>query len=210
MLPALALAAAPLGCSSAPEPTRMSETIPCAPLDATRYASLTPAPGIDGIAFFMSPSYGNDGARTSRIGTLCATARDRARCLAQVDTTQTTEGWTVSRLNDIATESTDHGVVTAGDEVRLIVTFDELRAAVAPVEGLSEAAAFARVNGVNFACDEPNARVDDDGVLFLVIDRSCGGVVEGLTKLTHDGRLTHSERVLHPKDDECVTGASAE
>jgi len=195
----------------------MSETVPCGPLDSARYANITAAPGIDGIAFFTSPFDANTGtfgpqqAALGSIGLVCGTARDRAACLARVDAIQTNEGWKLTdrTLGQFEPRGflTDHGVVTAGDEVRLITTVEELRAAVAPIESFKEAAAFALVSGVNFSCGQSNARIEDDGILFQAISSSCGGWKgEHLTKMTRDGRVTTTERELHPADNNCVEG----
>ncbi len=194
----------------------MSETVKCGPLDSARYANITPGPGIDGIAFralALDPATGEltPAIALDSSGTPCATARDRAACLTKVSATQTNAGWNVSdrTSGQFAPGGyyTDYGIVTAGDDVHLITTVEELRAAVAPIDSLKKAAAFALVSGVSLSCGQPNARIDDDGILFQQISRSCSGQsTEYLTKMTRDGRVTKSEHQLHPKDTNCIEG----
>ena len=217
LLRSLVLAAGPLACSARLAPTHMTETIPCASTDPARYASLTPGHNIDGIAFFSYTisATTNEPLPTVTLtasGSPCGSARDRAACLAKVDATRSTTGWSVAdrsggHFGFSGLPSTDYGVVTAGDEVRLITTIDDLRAAIAPIDSLKKAAAFALVSGVAFSCGQPNARIDNDGILFQDIYGSCSGEeTEYLTKMTPDGRVTKSQRELHAKDTNCVEG----
>jgi hypothetical protein len=218
LLRSLVLAAGPLGvaCSSNVVATRMTETVPCTPLDGARYANITPAPGVDGIAFFALTVQDATGkpvrSSVGNSGSPCATARDRAACLAKVEATQSETGWWLyDRTSSYGGEGyggfRDYGVVTAGDDVRLITTVEELRLAVAPIGSLKEAVAFATISGVQYSCGQPNARIDDDGILFQAISSSCSGrKVEILTKMTSDGRVTMTERELEPKDSNCIEG----
>lgn len=222
LLRSLVLAAGPLACGGA-SPTEMSHTVPCAALnDPARYALLRQAPEVDGIAFFTRTVANGSGAvgpgavlpaptTAGVIGSPCARATVRETCLANVEAASTAGGWTIRDASGWQLQDPkvlrDYGVVTRGDEVRIIESVEELRAAVAPIDSLEEAAALARIGGVALSCDQANARHEPDGYLFKRFSSSCSGESsETLTKMTRDGRISVARRELTDADTNCIEG----
>jgi hypothetical protein len=208
LLPAIVGALAPLSaCSSTNEPTAMPETAPCMrPLDENAYAGVTLAPGIDGIIFFDTRS----GKRVGLAGEPCARATDHDACIAQLDKTNSRAGWTVGPAVTSIGESPykQYGVVTVGDDVRLVTSFGDLLPLIVPIDSLAEAAVVAALSGRSLSCEGTNAQTAADGFLLQQIEGGCSAPeVEVLFKVHRDGTITEVERNrLSDKIPGCIEG----
>lgn len=199
-------------------PTVMPESAACTVTDAgNRYASLSLAPGLDGAVFRSvrrtTQVTGPDGgvastATTGSLGEPCKTARDRDACLRAVDAATSATGWTYAVENQPAANEIDYGVVTQGDTVRVLATWEDLRGAVAPVETPSEALALLVFATRAVSCGGPNMRTEADGWVFQTVRGGCGGPqMEYLTKVDRDGRFTViATNKLSDGDPDCIEG----
>jgi hypothetical protein len=211
-----------LGCSNSP--TEMPERGPCpSELTDNRYASVTLAPTIDGAVFFSvgdsphpSPLVPDSGTplpaheQVGSVGAICRTASDRAACLAKVEAMRSpaARGWSVVTDEPLGgvTPAGDYGVVSSGDDVRLLANVEDLRAAIAPIDGVAEAASFAVFAGRGLDCGVDNARTVGDGVVLRFVNTRCNGEsYEFLYEVHHDGSITDvSKRKLSSADDDCI------
>lgn len=205
------------------DPTEMPERAQCPVMaEGNRYAALTLGPAADGAVFYGRPTYGTTpsgddaGAGgpgyppgSGSLGTVCGGATDRAGCLAKVNASLgNTGGWQYARPDDQAANEKDYGIVTKGDEVRVITTVDELRAVVAPIDSLDEAAAMAMFSNRRLSCGGNNARTESDGYVLQYVGGGCGGPeVETLFKVHRDGTITEVEKnELSSGDPDCIEG----
>ncbi|MBX3232248.1 MAG: hypothetical protein KIT84_18955 [Labilithrix sp.] len=200
VLGAIVAALAPVACYS--DPTPMPETVPCLDLHPEdRYAGLSLGPSADGAVFrsfvparHKLPAAPGARATTGTLGTPCSGATNREDCLARVEAARSDEeGWRYDG-NDHAIER-EYGVVTSGDDVRVITTVEELRALVAPIDTLAEAAIVAALSRRSPTCSGPNARTESDGFVLRQVYGGCEDpVVERLFKVHRDGKLTDLEQ----------------
>lgn len=198
------------GCSGDLDATQLPETAPCvaSPASLDRYAGLTPASGVDGIAFF---SAGQPQAPYGQVLTLgaagkpCSGARDRDACqreLTERSLDARARGWDTPGSGPFGDER-DFGFVTRGDAVVHIATLEELRVAIAPLETVEEAVAWFQVNRGPLQCGDRNLESASDGWVFRVESTGCGHR-EHFFKLTRDGAITLTrERALEAKPAPC-------
>ncbi|MBK6696514.1 MAG: hypothetical protein IPG50_30630 [Myxococcales bacterium] len=198
------------GCNGDLDATELPETAPCvaSPASLDRYAGLTPASGVDGIAFFYADE--PQGLNRPEVVTLgaagkpCSGARDRDACQREVTerSLQATSGWNPPDSGAFRHDR-DFGFVTRGDAVVPIATLEELRVAVAPLETVEEAVAWFQVNRGPLRCGDRNLESASDGWVFRVESTGCGHR-EHFFKLTRDGAITLTrERALEAKPAPC-------
>jgi len=193
-------------------PTSLPETLACpSSRPGGLYGALTLAPGVEGVAVFevWSGVEGDPPRSRATLGNVCGTARDRDACLAGVASVRSRAGWTyAASASSRAANDSDYGVVTTGEERRVITTTAELLALVAPIDTLDEAAAFAALNLRNVSCKDANALTEADGYVLQMVRGGCGSPKkETLVKVFRDGRIeTVSERELEPGMPNCIEG----
>lgn len=223
LLRVLLLTAGPgasVGCSLDGNVTDMPDRAQCVDINApTRYAALTLAPGVDGIAFATrgKAAASNSGATAQRLPSLgapCAGAKDRAACETQVNKfldSPDSAAWIVGESSCPGCQqppgTADLGVITAGDEVRLANLVDVIRAA-APIDGRDEAAAVMALRSQRIDCNDNNVRRDADGWTFKTTTSSCSGEVnEYFTKVTFSGEtVSAGENLVKSAKNNCIEG----
>lgn len=198
------------------DPTAMPEEAVCPNLNAAnRYAALSLGPTADGAVFYpraraatadeaapdIAPGNGS-------LGVVCGGASDRAACFAKVRSATSAEGWPYALPDGRAANEQDFGVVTKGDDVRIITKPEELGALVAPIESLAEAAALAKFSNRGVRCGTENARTEPDGYVLQYVSGGCGGPeIEYLFKVHRDGSITSLEKnELSSGEPGCIEG----
>lgn len=112
------------------------------------------------------------------VGTPCSAASDANTCKADLAAklTNATVGWNVSSGGQIRT--TRAGFFTRKDTVGTVASLEELRAFVAPVDTLADAALLASEKlQTKFNCDTDRVEPKADGdyeVTFYAVNRGCG------------------------------------
>ncbi len=220
------LAATPV-CAAActNDPTDMPERATCsAPGTSARYAPFTVGPGVDGIAFAARST--TAGAATSTgtpaplerlpaLGTPCARASDPDACAYRVaellnDPAAQAYALSVSCGGGFGcgTQLEDVAVITKGDEIIRVTSFDEVVGAITPIETRDEAAALLVLRNGNLDCDRSNARPESDGWTFKKTWESCDGeIAESFWRVTRDGKVTLSgRRTVEEGDNSCIEG----
>ena len=206
-------------CSLDGNVTDMPDRAQCVDVNApTRYAALTLAPGIDGIAFATRGeaqlSSSSVSQRLPALGVPCAGARDRPACEAQVNKlldSPDSATWSVRESSCGGCQqppgTVDLGVITTGDEVRLATFLDVIRAA-APIDGRDEAAAVMALRSQRIDCNDNNVRRDADGWTFKTTTSSCSGEVsEYFTKVTLSGEtVSAGENLVKSAKNNCIEG----
>ncbi|MBX3229967.1 MAG: ferritin-like domain-containing protein [Labilithrix sp.] len=175
-------------------PTQLPESVECGvPPGRSPFADLTFGPGVDGVVFKSPrPRDGGQHSEVGRLGAPCATATSREACETAVAAATAAAGWrhvgTYAGRPDL---DYGYGVVTRGDDVRVLATAEELQKLVAPIESLKEAVALARLVEGPPHCSSGNARTDPDGFVLryqpFVCDRP---TVERLVKVARDGTIS--------------------
>ncbi len=166
--------------------------------EGLRLIGVTPATPVDYLelrsGFQLSPPSPDAQAKPNvveRTGVVCATAVDKAKCLATVDELRPDLGPPPNHID----YDRRYLVFTRGDEVGAITTADELRPFLAPFENAKDAALLVE----NFTehrikCGGPNIRPSGDGFeLYTATGIACGKGThrdDNVVRVARDGQLT--------------------
>lgn len=150
-------------------PTPLPTSVDClSPYDmmAALYARLTPASGIDGISFYAvgtidlpAPDGGAPPISRGSIGKPCGDAACEAKLAELAASTMNDvnmgSGWTEG-VGGMIQARRGFAIVTRAGIHTAVVTLDDLRPLISPIETLQEAQAWATINGKGATCESMN------------------------------------------------------
>ncbi len=171
-------------------------------------AGIKPAAGIDGIELREDDS--GRPHTTERFGTLCATAKNLAACMATVDGLHRPNvGW-LSGAGDVFFQRR-YVVATHGDEVEMFVTPDSAKKVLLPIDTPSEAA-FVAAEGTGHRVVCGTSAAINDGSIDILSETGSGcgendDRVLHVTTVHPDGSHTVSDtELLEAGNPNCVVG----
>jgi hypothetical protein len=183
-------------------------------------AGVTPTTPVDymelRVSYGLSTSTPNV---VSKSGTVCATATDPATCNATLAAVASPDGWVPARGGGNAASSTAYLVYTRGDEVGTVTSYDALKAFLAPIDDLQDAALLVSQNPDiqhRIVCGPNTGGAAVDGGYEVVANTgdTCGAgthLDEELVVVSTSGDVTvRQDVVLQQGNPNCVSGRRPE